>query len=81
MKISYKFTFKDGTQKVFRVNLDAESLDVIHCMTERLRGVVGKDAVNNAIICLDMFAKEMPYAVEDSLEELQGLFSVYWKYS
>jgi len=47
-------------------------------ITERLRGV-GKDAVNNAVICLDMFAKELPYAVEDSLEELKGLFSVYWK--
>jgi hypothetical protein len=48
-------------------------------MTERLRGVVGKDAVNNAVICLDMFAKELPYAVEESLKKLQGLFSVYWK--
>ncbi len=48
-------------------------------MTERLQGVVGKDAVNNAVICLDMFAKELPYAVEDSLEELKGLFSVYWR--
>jgi hypothetical protein len=48
-------------------------------MTERLQGVVGKDAVNNAVICLDMFAKELPYVVEDSLEELKGLFSVYWK--
>ncbi len=48
-------------------------------ITERLRGVVGKDAVNNAVICLDMFAKELPYAIEDSLKELQGLFSVYWK--
>ncbi len=46
---------------------------------ERLRGVVGKDAVNNAVICLDMFAKELPYAIEDGLEELQGLFSVYWR--
>ena len=48
-------------------------------MWERLHGVVGKDAVNNAVICLDMFAKELPYAIEDSLEELEGLFSVYWK--
>jgi len=47
-------------------------------ITERLRGV-GKDAVNNAVICLDMFAKELPYAVDDSLEELKELFSVYWK--
>ena len=50
-------------------------------IAERLRGVVGKDAVNNAVICLDMFAKGLPYAIEDSLEELQGLFSVYWKNS
>jgi len=48
-------------------------------MAERLRRVVGKDAVNNAVICLDMFAKELPYAIEDSLEELEELFSVYWK--
>ena len=46
---------------------------------ERLHGVVGKDAVNNAVICLDMFAKELPYAIEDSLEELEGLFRVYWQ--
>ena len=44
-----------------------------------VRGVVGKDAVNNAVICLDMFAKQLPYAIEDSLEELEGLFSVYWQ--
>jgi hypothetical protein len=46
-------------------------------MAERLRDVVSKDAVNNAVICLDMFAKQLPYAIEDSLEELEGLFSVY----
>ena len=51
--------------------------DVNRGMSERLRGVVGKDAVNNAVICLDMFAKELPYAIEDSLEELEGLFRVY----
>ncbi len=46
-------------------------------MWERLLKVVGEDAVNNAVICLDMFAKQLPYAIEDSLEELEGLFSVY----
>lgn len=46
-------------------------------MAERLRGVVGKDAVNNAVICLDLFAKELPYAIKDGLEELQGWFGVY----
>ena len=48
-------------------------------IAERLQGVVGKDAVNNAVVCLDMFAKELPYAIEDGLEEMKGLFSVYWE--
>ena len=46
-------------------------------MADRIHGVVGKDAINNALICLDMFAKELPYAIEDSLEELRTLFNVY----
>ena len=55
-----------------------KGIHMVNCgITERLRGVVGKDAVNNAVICLDMFAKELPYAIEDGLEELQGLFSIY----
>ena len=57
-----------------------KGIQMVNCaMAGRLRAVIGKDAVNNAVICLDMFAKELPYAIEDSLEELQGLFSVYWK--
>jgi hypothetical protein len=48
-------------------------------IAKRLRGVGGKDAVSNALICLDMYAKQLPYAVEESLEELQGLFSVFWE--
>ncbi len=57
-----------------------KEIHLVNCgIAERLRGTANKDAVNNAVICLDMFAKELPYAVEDSLEELQGLFSVYWK--
>ena len=48
-------------------------------MAERLRRVVGKDAVNNAVICLDLFAKELPFAIRDGLEDLHGWFGVYWK--
>jgi hypothetical protein len=44
---------------------------------ERIQGVVAKDAANNAVICLDMFAKELPYAIEDKLEELEKLFGAY----
>ena len=52
---------------------------VNHGIAERLRKVIGKDALNNAVICLDMFAKELPYAIDDGLEELKSLFHMYWK--
>lgn len=52
---------------------------VNHGLTERLKGVLGEDSINNAVICLDVFAKELPYAVEDGLEELRDLFHVYWE--
>lgn len=48
-------------------------------MSQRLRRVVGKDAVNNAVICLDMFAQELPFAIEERLKELEQTFAVYWQ--
>lgn len=52
--------------------------DVNRGIAERIRHVVGKDAVNNAVICLDMFAKELPYAIEDEMEDMKFLFKAYW---
>ena len=47
-------------------------------IADRIRGIAGKDALNNAVICLDIFAKELPYAIEDELEDIKHLFSAYW---
>lgn len=41
---------------------------------KRLRSACQQDSMVNAIILLDMFAKSMPSAIEDSLEQLRHLF-------
>lgn len=43
-------------------------------MASRLRTVITKDSAVNAVILLDIFAKALPYSIEDSLEEIQYLF-------
>ena len=44
---------------------------------QRLREACQKDSMVNAIILLDMFAKSMPWAIEESLEEIRHLFQPY----
>lgn len=44
-----------------------------HCAM-RLRHGASNDSTLNAVVLLDMFAKSMPYAIEESLEELGHLF-------
>ena len=44
-----------------------------HCAM-RLRHGASNDSTVNAVVLLDMFAKSMPYAIEESLEELGHLF-------
>lgn len=40
----------------------------------RLRHGASNDSTVNAVVLLDMFAKSMPYAIDESLEELGHLF-------
>ena len=44
-----------------------------HCAM-RLRHGASNDSTVNAVVLLDMLAKSMPYAIEESLEELGHLF-------
>lgn len=46
-------------------------------MAERLRAIVSKDAAVNAVVLLDLFAKSLPYSIEESLEEIRYLFADY----
>jgi hypothetical protein len=43
----------------------------------RLRAACRQDSMVNAIILLDMFAKSMPTAIDDSLDEIRPLFIPY----
>lgn len=44
-------------------------------MAKRMRSVVDKDANINALVVLDVFAKELPYSIEQSLNNLEYLFN------
>ena len=63
-------------------DLDLENLKKIYAeirivnvaMASRLRTVSEQDSAVNAVILLDIFAKTLPYSIEDSLEEIRYLF-------
>lgn len=44
---------------------------------KRLRAACNYDSMVNAIILLDMFAKSMPSAIDESLEEIRHIFTPY----
>jgi len=46
-------------------------------IAERLRAASETDSSVNAIIILDMFAKALPYAIKESLDEVGPLFAPY----
>lgn len=45
-----------------------------HDMADRLRAVLKKDAVVNALITLDTFAQAVPYVIDEKLAELAYIF-------
>ena len=62
----------EGLKEIYR---DLETLNT-H-MAERIRAAISKDAAVNAIVILDFFAKDLSFAIEDQLEEMQPLFDSY----
>ncbi len=46
-------------------------------LANRVRAASVEDAAVNAIVLLDLFAKTIPYTVEESLQELEHLFDAY----
>ena len=47
-------------------------------IAKRLRGATEKDSSLNALVLLDMYAKSITYAIEESLEEIRHLFSPFF---
>lgn len=60
----------DGLNEIYR-----HIQTVNNSMAARLRGATKSDSSVNAIILLDMYAKAMPYAIKQALEELAYLFT------
>jgi len=62
---------------------DLQGLDTIYkniqiintAMATRLREASNNDAAVNAIVLLDMFAKGIPYSIDDALDELHYLYN------
>jgi hypothetical protein len=54
--------------KIGKVNLS---------MASRLRAAAKEDSTLNAMVLLDIYAKSVPYALEESLEELRSLYTAY----
>lgn len=46
-------------------------------MAARLRAIIRKDSAVNAVVLLDLFAKSLPYSIEESLEEIRYPFKAY----
>lgn len=62
----------DGLLELYR-NVEA----VNRAMANRLRAASQQDGTVNALVLLDMYAKSLPFAVEDALQELKPLYSAY----
>ena len=53
-----------------------QNMQTVNCaIARRLREASAKDSSVNAIVILDSFAQIVPFAIEESLEELRYLFS------
>lgn len=72
------FRYKNGKSVDWHMNhlSDAyESIQYVNmAMADRLRNISEKDAGVNAVIVLDVFAKELPFSIEDGIKKLEYLY-------
>lgn len=62
----------DGLVQIYR---DVEIVN--RAMANRLRAAAREDGTINALVLLDMYAKTLPAAVGEALQELQPLYTAY----
>jgi len=59
-----------------------QNIQIINkALAQRLRAITDKDSAMNALVLLDIFAKTLPFAIEESLEEVRYLFVPYLRQS
>ncbi len=64
----------DGLKKIY------DNIQIVNSETaERLKAASKTDSSVNAIIRLDLYAKIIPYFIEESLEEIKYLFKPYFE--
>lgn len=68
-------TVDAGTLEDLRAHTEAAT-QVNRGMAERVRAAFDRDVVVNAVIILDMFARSVPFAIEDGLNELRMMFGL-----
>ena len=62
----------DGLKDIYR------NMQIVNTsLAERLRAASNVDSTVNALILLDMFAKALPFVINDSLSEIRYLFTPY----
>jgi len=72
------FLYQDG--KTLDLDLDGlkrnyQSLQAVNtAMARRIRRAGEQDATVNAVVLLDLLAKNLPYSIDESLEEIRYLF-------
>lgn len=62
----------DGLEKIYK-NIQIVNNSIVN----RLRNASKGDSSVNAVVMLDMYARIIPYVIEDSLEEIRYLFEPY----
>jgi hypothetical protein len=62
----------DGLNKIYSTLHEINTY-----IAKRLRHASQNDSAVNAVVLLDMFAKTLPYVIEESLEELKYLFKIF----
>ena len=64
-----------GLKGLVRLYHEVETVN--RAMAVRLRAASRQDGTVNALILLDMYAKSMPFAVDEQLRELESLYTAY----
>jgi len=64
----------EGLKRIYR-NIQLINVS----MAERLRAITDKDVALNSLTILDIFAQTLPFAIEESLEDVRYLFTAYFQ--
>lgn len=69
----------EGLKKIYR-NMEIVNLQLVERLREASRVTSKADSSVNAVVILDLFAKSMPFVLEDKLGDYRCLFQSYTKY-